>query len=240
MTRILKALGLTLAAMAAMSAMTASAAHAETGALTASQYPAIITGEQEPGTVAFSIAGRSIECGTSRPAGGTITGPVDPLTLVPTFENCVANPGATPVTVTTNGCDFQLGVSKPGTTGISSPTTGTLQAWLICPAGKWLEIHVYENASKHAANISTCTYDLGTQGPVPGGIYHNTTPLGAPPDVLLTIDATFQAVNTIGPAVICGGEPGQLIPATFAGNYTLRGYQDLNGVEGAQIPIWVD
>jgi hypothetical protein len=56
----------------------------------------------------------------------------------------------------------------------------------------------------------------------------------------LTIDATFQAINTIGPAAICGGEAGQVIPATLTGNYTLRGYKDLNGVEGAQIPIWVD
>lgn len=239
MSRIIKAITLATSVMA-LFAITASAAHAETGALTAAEYPAILTGEQEPGTTTFSIAGRNVQCATSRESGGTITGPVDPLTLIPTFENCVAEPGATPVTITTNGCDFSLGVSKPGTTGITSPTTGTLQAWLNCPAGKFLEVHIYENASKHAANVSTCTYDLYSQGPVPGGIYHNTTPIGAPADVLLTIDATFQAINTIGPAGICGAEAGQQIPATLTGNYTVRGYKDLNGVEGEQIPIWVD
>lgn len=238
MSRVLKVLTLTMS-VAALFAITASAAHAATGALTAAEYPAILTGEQEPATTTFAVGSYNVQCATSTQTG-TITGPVDPVTLVPTFANCVAEPGATPVTITTNGCDFSFGVSKPGTTGIGSPTTGWLQAWLNCPAGKWLEIHVYQTASQHMLNVSTCTYDLGSQGPVPGGIYHNTNPVGAPPDVLMTIDATFNAINTIGPAGICGGEPGQIIPATLTGNYTIRAFKDLNGVEGAQIPTWVD
>jgi hypothetical protein len=238
MNRVLKMLGVAMSAMAIF-AVAASAAHAETGKLTAAEYPAILTGEIEPGGTDFAVGSYSVQCSTST-TQGTIVGPVDPVTLVPTFANCVAQPGATPVTVTTNGCDFSFGVSKPGTTGITSPTTGTLQAWLNCPAGKWLEVHVYQSPSQHALNISTCTYDLGTQGPVPGGIYHNTNPVGAPPDVLMTIDATFNAINTIGPAGICGGEAGQVIPATVTGNYTIRAFKDLNGVEGAQIPTWVD
>jgi hypothetical protein len=56
----------------------------------------------------------------------------------------------------------------------------------------------------------------------------------------MTIDATFNAINTIGPAGVCGGEPGQVIPATVTGNYTVRAFKDLNGVEGAQIPTWID
>ena len=46
MTRILKALGLALASMAALVAVMAPAAQAETGVLTAQQYPAILTAEQ--------------------------------------------------------------------------------------------------------------------------------------------------------------------------------------------------
>ncbi|HET7454920.1 MAG TPA: hypothetical protein VFJ76_05310 [Solirubrobacterales bacterium] len=238
MTRLLKMLGVAMSAMAIF-AIAASAAHAETGKLTAAPYPAILTGEIEPGGTGFAVGPYGVQCSTSTTTG-TIVGPVDPVTLIPTFANCVAQPGATPVTVTTNGCDFSFGVSRPGTTGIVSPSTGRMQAWLICPAGKWLEIHVYQNGFQHAMNVSTCTYDLGTQGPVPGGIYHNTNPVGAPPDVLMTIDATFNAINTIGPAGLCGGEAGQQIPATVTGNYTIRAYEDLGGAEGAQIPTWID
>jgi hypothetical protein len=96
-------------------------------------------------------------------------------------------------------------------------------------------IHVYETAAKHAANVPTCNYDLGSQGPVPAGVYHNTP--GPPADVLATINATFNGLNTLGPAFICGGNGFEFIPVTLTGNYTLRGYQDFGGVEGAQIPI---
>jgi hypothetical protein len=235
MSRIHKVITLAVSAMA-LFAVTASAAHAETGALTAAEYPAIITGQQGAGAL-FDIGNRNVECATSD-LNGTIFGPSDPVTLVPIYANCVSNPGATPVTITTNGCDYLFGVSRPGTTGTPA-TTGKLQAWLNCPAGKQLEIHVYQNAAQHAANVSTCTYDIPSQGPVPGGIYHNT-PGAVPPDILATVNATFNALNTIGPAFICGGEAFQNIPITLTGNYTLRGYQDLAGVEGAQIPLWID
>lgn len=236
MTRMLKALGLAVAATAALVAMMAPAAQAETGALTAPMYPAIVTGEQMPG-VTFDFGpgpGRTVECATSD-LSATLFGPTDPVTLKPIYGGCISQPGGFPATVTTNGCDYLLGVSKPGTTGIVPPTTGRMQAWLNCPAGQQLEIHVYENAALHAANVSTCTYDVGPQGPVPAGIYHNTP--GPPADVLATVNATFNGLSTIGPAFICGGNAFEFIPVTLTGNYTLRGYQDFGGVEGAQIPI---
>ena len=58
-----------------------------------------------------------------------------------------------------------------------------------------------------------------------------------PADVLATVNATFNGLNTIGPAFICGGNAFEFIPVTLTGNYTLRGYQDFGFVEGAQIPI---
>jgi len=233
---MLKTLGLAVAAVASLVAVMAPAAQAETGALTAVEYPTIVTGEQAPG-VTFDIGpgpARTVECATSD-LNATLVGPTDPVTFKPIYAGCISNPGALPTTITTNGCDYLLGVSKPGTTG-TPQTTGTMQAWLNCPAGQQLEIHVYENAAKHAENISTCTYDVGPQGPVPAGIYHNTP--GPPADVLATVNATFNALNTIGPVFICGGAAFQNIPITLTGNYTLRGYQDfIGGFEGAQIPI---
>jgi hypothetical protein len=236
MTRMLRALGLAVAATAALVAIMAPAAQAETGALTAAEYPTIITGEQMPG-VSFDIgagAARTVECATAD-LSSTLVGPTDPVTLKPIYAGCISNPGAFPATVTTNGCDYLLGVSKPGTTG-TPVTTGKMQAWLNCPAGQQLEIHVYETAAKHAANNSTCTYDVGPQGPVPAGIYHNT-PGAVPTDVLATVSAPFNGLNTIGPAFICGGNAFEGIPVNLTGKYTLRGYQDFGFVEGAQIPI---
>ena len=242
MSRILKAIGLAIASMAAMSAMAASAAHAETGALTSVGFPSIVTGQQLGG-VTFDIGAapiRTVSCGTSD-LEATLFGPTDPVTFIPTYANCTSEPGgATPVTVTLNGCDYSIGFGKPGTTEQQEATTGTMHAWVNCPAGQQIEIHVYENAFTHAANVSTCTYDIKPQGQVPAGIYHNT--FGAFPDVDATVKATFTATSTIGAGgAICGGNPmNQHLPITLTGNYTLRAFQDFGeGVEGAQLGLHV-
>jgi len=235
--RKLKALGLAMGVMAALVAMMAPAAQAETGALTAPVYPAIVTGGQLGG-VTWDIGAaplKTVACATSD-LEGTLPGPTDPVTLRPTYGACIAEPGAMPVTITTNGCDYLVGVTKPGTTG-TPLTTGTMQAWVNCPVGQQIEIHIYENAAMHAANVSLCTYDIAPQGPVPAGVYHNQ--FGNPNDVLATINAKFTAKSTIGPEFLCGGM-GMLqhLPITLTGNYTLRGFEELvGGGEGAPIPI---
>jgi hypothetical protein len=237
MMRKIRALGIAIGATLVLSAALASAAQAETGVLTAEGGPAIITGQQEPG-LSFDIGAgpaRTVECTTSD-LSSTIVGPTDPVTFKPTYENCRSEPGFLPTTVTTNGCDYQIGFTRPGSTG-APETTGTMQASLVCPAGQQLEIHVYENAVQHVENISTCTYDVAPQGPVPAGVYHNTP--GPPADVLATVNATFTAVNTMGPVFLCGGMAFQQIPITLTGNYTLRGFEDIGGVEGAQLPLHV-
>lgn len=238
MIRNLKALGLAAVAALSMSAVLASAAQAETGALTAPQFPAIVTGEQ-PGGVAFDIGEpplQKVTCGLNR-LDATLFGPTDPVTFEPTYANCASDPGPTPVTITMNGCDYTVGFTKPGTTG-TPITTGMMHAWINCPPGQQIEIHVYENAFLHAGNVSTCTYDIGPQGPVPAGIYHNT--FEGFPDVDATVNAKFTATSTLGGGggFVCGGDPiTQHLPITLTGNYTLRAFQDFNGVEGAQIPL---
>jgi hypothetical protein len=157
---------------------------------------------------------------------------------VPKYAGCVAEPAAMPVTVTTNGCDYSIGVSKPGTTQ-QPATTGKMQASIICPAGQQIEIHVYENAFAHAGNVPLCSYDIGSQGPVNAGIYHNVA--SNPSDVLATINARFTAKRTVGPEMLCGGG-GMLqhLPITHTGQNTLKGFQEFaGGGEGAQIPLHV-
>lgn len=242
MTRILRTLGLAAAAIAALVAVMAPAAQAETGSLTSAGFPSIVTGQQAPG-VTFDVGGgpiRTVSCVTSD-LEATLFGPTDPVTFRPLYEGCTSEPGgATPVTVTLNGCDYTVGFGRPGTTE-QPATTGTMHAWVICPAGQQIEIHVYENAFMHAMNVSTCTYDLFPQGPVPAGVYHNTSHVGAIPDVRATISAKFTGRSTIGAGgAICGGNPetGHL-PITLTGEYTMRAFVDAGGVEGGQLPLHV-
>jgi len=236
-TRILKALGLAVGAMAAMSAVLASAAQAETGALTAAEYPAIITGAPPAGSITFDIGAAPLKTVTCNTADltSTLAGPTDPVTFTPIYGECTAEPGAMPVTITTNGCDYSVGVTKPGTTGMPA-TTGTMQTSIVCPAGQRIEIHIYENAFAHAGNAPICTYDIAPQGPLPGGVYHNV--FGNPNDVVATVKAAFTAKSTMGPEMVCGGGgPLNHLPITLTGNYTLKGFHEDGGFEGMQIPI---
>jgi len=237
MTRILKALGLALGAMATMVAL-AAPANAATGQLTAGANPAIVTGPQVMGpTFDIGVGPLKVIGCEAASLDGTIVGATDPVTLTPKYVNCTSEPGAMPVTVTLNGCDYNFGVSQPGTT--EQPAgTGKLEAWIICPAEQMIKIHVYENVFTHAANMPLCTYDIAGQGPVPAGIYHNVG--GNPGDVLATVKAQFTAKRT-GPEMMCGG--GGLmnhLPVTLTGNYTLRAFQDLaGGGEGAGVALHV-
>jgi hypothetical protein len=241
--RKLKALGLAMSALAALVAVAAPAASAQTGELTAAGFPSIITGKQAPG-VTFDVGAgplRTVSCGTSD-LETTLAGPAaDPVTFRANYQECISEPGGmTPVTVTMNGCDYTIGFGVPGTTQ-QEETTGTMHAWVNCPDEEQIEIHVYAGAFAHAANMPTCTYDIGPQGPVPAGVYHNTAHAGVPSDVRATIDATFTARSTIGAGgAICGGNPmnGHL-PITLTGEYTTRAYMDAGGVEGGQIPLHV-
>jgi hypothetical protein len=236
MTRKLKALGLAVSVVAALVAVMAPVAQAATGALTAAEYPAMLTAPKPGVGVTFDIGElKTVQCGPSK-LDGTITEATDPVTFTPTYNNvCTAEPGEMPVTVTTNGCDYRIGFTKPGTTG-SEPTTGTMEAWLTCPAEAEMEIHIYENAAQHTENVSLCTYDIAAQGPVAAGTYHNR--FGEPNEVEMTIAAAFTAKKTVGPAFVCGGEGLlQHLPITLTGTYKLRANTDVGGLEGAQIGV---
>jgi hypothetical protein len=242
MTRILKTLALAAAAIAALVAMMAPAAQAETGALTTVGFPAIVTGNQAPG-ITFDIGAgpiRTVSCATSDLEATFANVPaVDPVTFKARYEGCTSEPGGmTPVTVTMHECDYLIGFGKPGTTG-QPAGTGTMHAWVNCPDGQQIEIHVYANAFMHAMNMSTCTYDIGPQGPVPAGIYHNTAHAGMIPDVKATVSAQFTATSTIGAGgAVCGGNPEtQHLPIRLTGEYTMRSFVDAAGVEEGQWPL---
>jgi hypothetical protein len=235
MMRKIKALGLAVGATLALSATFVSAAQAEPGQLTAEQFPAIVTGQQGPGaTFDLGGGGAAVGCAVSR-LDTTLTGPASPVTFRPTYSNCIAEPGGLPATVTTNECHYRVGFGQPGTTGLGE-TTGTMQAAIVCPPEQQIEIHVYASAMAHEENVSMCTFDLLPQPAVPAGVYHNNA--GMPDDVLATVRAEFTGDSTISPGMMC---PGNMmnghLPVTLTGEYTLRAFEDMNGVEGAQIPL---
>jgi len=235
--RKIKALGLAVGATLALSAALASAAQAEPGQLTAEQFPAFVTGVQGPGaTFDLGEGGAAVGCAVSR-LDATLVGPASPVTFRPTYANCVAQPGGLPATVTTNECHYRLGFTQPGSTGFME-TTGAMAAAIVCPDGQQIEIHVYSGAMTHAENVAMCTFDLLPQQPVQAGGYHNVA--GMPDDVLATVGAKFTGDSTISPGMMC---PGNMmnghLPVTLTGDYTLRAFEDMNGVEGAQIPLHV-
>jgi hypothetical protein len=237
MIRNFKVLALAVGAVLSMSAVLASGAQAETGVLTAAQYPAIVTGQKVNEGPVFDIGVgplRTVVCPTAD-LDGTLVGPIDPVTLAPTYVGCFSEPGGLPMTITTNGCDYTFGVTRPGSTG-DPAGTGKLTAAIDCPAGQQIEIHIYENAAKHAEGISLCTYDIGAQAAVPAGFYHNRN--GMPKDVEATVEAKFTAKSTIGPAMVCGGNMvNQHLPITLTGIYTLRAFEDFGAFEGQQIGL---
>jgi hypothetical protein len=236
MTRILKNLGIAMAAAATMVAVMAPAAQAEPGQLIPNGFPAIVTAQQQGG-VSFDIGAgplKTVACASQ--LDSTMEAAASPVTFRPTYANCVAEPGAMPTTVTMNGCDYRLGFSEPGSTGAGA-TTGTIQAAIACPDTE-IQIHVYENAMAHAAEEPLCTYDIAPEGPVPAGVYHNVQ--GMPDYVTATLQASFTAKSTIGPAMTCGGNMfNQHLPITLTGDYTMKAFEDVNGAEGELLDLHV-
>jgi hypothetical protein len=157
MTRNLKTLGLGLIAALAMSAMATPGARAVTddAQMTLAEFPATVTGEQFNGSLVITREGRTVTCETIK-FDGTIqsTDSKTALTLTPTISNCHSVILGTkfPATVTMNGCDYLLRLTKDTPSG-----TYTADTDLVCPGTNKVEVHVYESAAKHTAGTSMCT-----------------------------------------------------------------------------------
>jgi hypothetical protein len=185
MTRNLKTLGLALGTVFALGAVLASTASAVTQPVahfTASEYPAHITGTQIENHT-FAVFPGNITCEAAHFESHAQEKASTSLTVTPKYENCTTQVGGgakKPTTVTTNGCWYRFTVHEKGTTheektlntpgifggnsvqAISHTWTGDFH--LECPVGvNGIEVHVYENATKHANNESQCTYTIKPQ-----------------------------------------------------------------------------
>jgi hypothetical protein len=181
MTRNLKTLPLAIVAVLAMSTA-ASSASAQTQGKFSSDGPVTLIGT-ETGVAANALtAFGSIKC-----TGSTLTGHqynVTPhalissgattATLTPHYKNCQHfNPEGHPATVTTNGCDYVLhvGVTAGGKEGTYSTTFD-----IVCPEGKAIEVHVYNDAITHKEVL--CTLKIKAQTGFAGAHVTNTPASG--------------------------------------------------------------
>ncbi|HYJ21928.1 MAG TPA: hypothetical protein VEW07_07895 [Solirubrobacterales bacterium] len=228
-----KALGLALIAALALSSVSAMAAQANK--VTAGKYPAVVTGKDantEHGKLARLTIGngaRFLEC-TTVTLGAELTEAATKVTVTPTFSGCFANGlTAVPGTLTMSGCVFT----------VEATSKATAQAFVTCSAGASIEVHVYENATRHAENVPLCTYDIAAQGPITGaklgvinggaaneGISVNLVELGK-----------FNVTSTKGPLAVCGVNATSGHAATTA---SLRGEYLLSGKSGGvDTPIMI-
>jgi len=189
MTRNARALGLALVAMLAMGAVLASAASALT--VTAAKYPAAISATQT-NTNTLSNGIRTVSCSEAS-LTGEIGAASETVQITPVYGGCTGN-GGTTATVNANGCTYTL---KP--TVEHSATTGTGTITVDCPEGKRILVDIWATGKKHT-EAKLCRLEVGAQGPLSGGEYHNTAN-----GILLTINlTTVKVLRTEGTAANCG------------------------------------
>jgi hypothetical protein len=179
MTCNLKTLGLALIAVFAMSAVAASTASAQQGTITSDGPVTLTTTETGVNANYLKAFGLEIRCpGTTMKGHKVTTTPhvaipsgATEVTLTPTFHNCFVVGLNWPVTVTMNGCDFNMKVGE--TTPIGTANTYGVSASLKCPP----EVEV--------------TVDIWTPGK------HDLIPL--PPPMCVIHFGEFENQNKTGP-----------------------------------------
>lgn len=223
MNRNLKVFGSALVAVFAM-AVVASGVQAQTK-VTVGSSPVWLTSEViEHPTIGkaqtFKLAGgQTLSCEESS-AVATVKNGDTSITVVPSFRQCKAVIGTEShfVTVTMNDCDF-LG---HGGVEVSGGTTfKEVEADLVCPTGKEVEIHVYKGAASETEEL--CTYKMAPFVNKGGGETHNVA--GSPNDVAGTATVSGIALARTG-SLLCGAAS---TTATATGSTTVKAFEYLGG-----------
>jgi len=130
------------------------------------------------------------------------------VTIGPTYELChtILPPfGTRTVTVTMNGCVFDVEATATVTEGGEEHFLGDPD--IECPAGKQIEIHVYNTASLNDAGAATlCTYDIQPQTDLIGITFTNQhNEPTAVDDVVADFNvASIDVTRTAGTEGLCG------------------------------------
>lgn len=167
----------------------------------------------------------SITCTTIKYNGAATTaGPApEEVTISPQYEGChVTVPliGTRTTTVITNGCTLAIKatatITESGTEHLNADTN------LGCPAGKQIEVHVYNTSSGSDSGASMlCTYDIGAQSGLSGITLTNkaNTPTSVDDVVAHFNVGSMKVTRTAGSEAICGKESQT---AVYKGEATMR------------------
>lgn len=164
----LKTLGVVMLVLGALGATAAASASAQTSGKFTSDGPFTLVGTQT--SVAgnpWTMFGESIECSGSAFTGHKVntTLPhkfIEPGEIAATITwhpaGCVSS-GGLPVTVDTNGCDFELvlGETAPG------EDTYVVRTYFKCPVGQHVQMTVFSSSS-HAFRVCTMTVKQNAGG----------------------------------------------------------------------------
>jgi len=157
--RRMKTLGIAVVAVLAMSAMLASTAFASGGTATVSAGTTSYTATQTGSGHTFTLPGGRVLSCSNATFSGSITDGASTVVAAPAYSNCkvtVQEVNILPATVHMNGCtyDFTLAEKTLG------PERWHAETNVVCPAGKDIQITVFENAEKHTAGTTLCEYTI--------------------------------------------------------------------------------
>jgi hypothetical protein len=238
MTRKIKALGLSLVAVAVMSMAAAASVHAFEMHVTSSST-SVITGQQTQQFVLTTSAG-TVVCTTANFEGRVVGQGGQQITnqhstLTPTLSGCTAFGLA--ATVKPNGCKFTITNKNAG--GSTTAKTGYVDI-AGCTAGKTLEVN---------AGFGGCIFTAGEQANVSHVVFSNETKEGIPHDVLASVTLTGIAYEFHGglcghPTTVVtnnGSTNGQATIRTYVeaatSQVTEHGHQFNKSQEGQQVGI---
>jgi hypothetical protein len=216
MIRNLKGLGLALVAVFAMSAMAASGAQGAT--------PTIVTGAagtfsgDQVGVHEFTVGSRALNCKKAHFSGTSALSQVE-MTIAFEYKECATTPVlgiSFPVTVTDNKCVYTFTNLKHTEAAGGLPTDYDADVSIICPEGKKIEVHVYNNAA-HTEQLCTLTIE-SDQTDLSGNTITNVA--GSPDDLLIHHNVKVKVENH-NPNAICGEAT---TTAEYHGTTTLKAF----------------
>jgi hypothetical protein len=213
MKRAFKTLALVFA-ITAMGAVASSAAQATAAPYTClGQATCIITSEQTVQNVTTFESG-IVKCTSSAIAQKTVTSGVTSVEVHPECSGVKAF--GVSATMNTTGCNLVF----PLETGGASPTS------VVCSGTNKITINPTGIA---------CEITVGSQTGINGISFANMA--GTPADIKQTVNATNIAYTETGTGC---HSPGTHTNGRCAGTYTIKGYDDVAGVEGVRVGIAIE
>lgn len=242
MGRNTKVLGLALCAVLVVAAVCAQGAWANVShTFQCGDASCFVTSEAHPQAKEqkLSIGEAVVQCQELHLTGTTAEETTDEFELIPQFTNCsfaglettVTNVGTTKPGETSGGCKFRL----DSDTSVNSSTAGTEDGTLLveCQTGKSITIELFISTN-HEEGKSICTVHIEPQGGLHGVSYTNVQTTAKPREV--TAHAKVHGVRFTSNGEFCAlaGIPVEG-NAIYSGTWTIRDYEDNNGVKGAQV-----